>query len=341
MATKTDAANLTDILTRYQIYLEGLKLEQSRKFSPILKDMETDLQFVLARLQVDNLADLTKRQLLQLRKSLRKVQLRYFNKQGNLLLRDLEAFLEADLSMNAEIFKQTQEFDERSFALLGLALTRKKRASLWASILRSFIPGLGTSPRSYMKKFNSHASDMLDTVVNTAYTDRASTVELSRRITGQSRLGYRDGLTIKYFNQGAALTSTIMQHVATQATTRLASIFYEYYFYIAILDSSTTTICRSRHKKRYRYGEGPLTPAHFRCRSRIVPDDGSPKRVPDTFYAWITDQPRVVQDDILGAARSRLLRKNQLGPIELRKFNDAKALTLTQFKSKLPLILAT
>ena len=87
------------------------------------------------------------------------------------------------------------------------------------------------------------------------------------------------------------------------------------------------------------YGEGPLPPAHPRCRSKTVPVDGDDEPVP-TYYEWLKAQPEAVQNDILGEAKANALRSGKLKSADVPKFNDASPLTLDEFAAKLKLILA-
>jgi SPP1 gp7 family putative phage head morphogenesis protein len=109
------------------------------------------------------------------------------------------------------------------------------------------------------------------------------------------------------------VVDTATQHVSMLAQAAVASTLYRRYEWVSVIDAVTTAVCRERNGKIYIYGEGPIPPAHPRCRSSIVPitvgndlDD-----VPASYYAWIKKQPKSVQDDILGVQEGKKLREGQ------------------------------
>jgi len=88
------------------------------------------------------------------------------------------------------------------------------------------------------------------------------------------------------------------------------------YRYIATLDTKTSARCRALDGREFEYGKGPMPPQHFNCRSTTVPiidpDILPPSRVAtraskdgpvpvNTSYGqWLKDQPRSVQEKVLG-----------------------------------------
>jgi uncharacterized protein with gpF-like domain len=105
------------------------------------------------------------------------------------------------------------------------------------------------------------------------------------------------------------------------------------YQYVATLDSRTSAICRTLDGKEFEYGNGPLPPQHYNCRSTTIPvidwegmgltppDQiiGAPKRASkdgqvagDLDYAnWLKNKPEV-QREVFGSKQpyyQRLLKK--------------------------------
>ena len=101
------------------------------------------------------------------------------------------------------------------------------------------------------------------------------------------------------------------------------------------MDSKTSEICTSRNRKRYRFGQGPIPPAHIRCRSHISPIVGNDDIAAETFYTWAIRQPANVQDDILGEANGESLRNGSLKEKDLSKYEATKPLTLEEFRRKI------
>jgi len=145
--------------------------------------------------------------------------------------------------------------------------------------------------------------------------------------------------------QAATLTRTITNHVSTEA--RYITLFenqelMEGYEWVATLDSRTTLICGSRDGIVYQFlSTNPRPPAHFSCRSTIVPKvkreydlaadvtgnrpskgaAGKQTVSASTNYgSWLSKQPAGFQDEILGASRGKLFRA---GGLKIDKFVDS------------------
>ena len=106
------------------------------------------------------------------------------------------------------------------------------------------------------------------------------------------------------------------------------------------MDGKTTEICISRNRKRYRFGQGPIPPAHIRCRSHIAPIVGMDDIAAESFYTWAIRQPADVQNDILGEDVADELRNGNLKQSDLPKFEARQPLTLDEFRRKINEILS-
>lgn len=145
--------------------------------------------------------------------------------------------------------------------------------------------------------------------------------------------------------QAATLTRTITNHVSNEA--RYITLFenqdlMEGYEWVATLDSRTTLICGSRDGIVYEFlSTNPRPPAHFSCRSTIVPKvkpeydlaadvtgdrpskgaAGKQTVSASTNYgSWLSRQPAGFQDEILGTSRGKLFRA---GGLKIDKFVDS------------------
>jgi hypothetical protein len=121
----------------------------------------------------------------------------------------------------------------------------------------------------------------------------------------------------------------------------VASALFSHYKWISVMDGYTTEICRERDDKAYRYGQGPVPPAHYRCRSVTVPlsslfDDFSAP----TLYAWLKRQPRAVQVELIGSEIADALESGEITAKDFAKVK-IKALQMSQFKKKIGLVLLT
>jgi SPP1 gp7 family putative phage head morphogenesis protein len=108
-------------------------------------------------------------------------------------------------------------------------------------------------------------------VIGMAQGETAPTI--ARRIVGTARLRGRDGVTQITRRNAEAITLTATTHFSNSAREEFLmsneEIFSEELF-VATLDGQTTPRCRALDGKRFKVGEGPKPPLHFRCRSLRV-----------------------------------------------------------------------
>lgn len=162
----------------------------------------------------------------------------------------------------------------------------------------------------------------------------------------------------KTTRQAEALTRTAMAHVSAHAreeTFKANDDVVKRVQWVSTLDSRTTDICMSLDGQVFDIGGGPRPPAHFQCRSTIVPvlatweELGIPglRELPDgtrasmngqvpaktTYGEWLRRQPRSVQVDALGKGRAELFRE---GKLDVRQLVDAdlKPLTLAELRDR-------
>jgi SPP1 gp7 family putative phage head morphogenesis protein len=126
------------------------------------------------------------------------------------------------------------------------------------------------------------------------------------------------------------------------------------YQWVSTLDARTTPICQHRDGRVYPLNDGPLPPAHIRCRSTTTPvlapweDWGvDASSIPEatrasangqvpaslTYGEWLRRQPAAVQNEVLGNARARLFRQ---GRVSFDRFADdtGRRYTLAQLAAR-------
>ena len=154
--------------------------------------------------------------------------------------------------------------------------------------------------------------------------------------------------------QAATLTRTITNHVSTEARSLFMAEnedVLEGYEWVATLDSRTSLICASRDGTVYPFTNDPTRspkpPAHFSCRSTIVPkvkdefdltggrvgvrpaigaDGVEQVRGSTDYQSWLSRQPKAFQVEVLGKERAELFRK---GDLKLTNFVDSAGDTIT------------
>jgi SPP1 gp7 family putative phage head morphogenesis protein len=129
-------------------------------------------------------------------------------------------------------------------------------------------------------------------------------------------------LTAMADNQIMALVRTSINQVANSASQQVYEANQDItkkYRYVATLDSRTSSICAALDGREFEYGKGPMPPQHFNCRSTTVPiidpdilppstiakrasADG-PVPINTSYGQWLKDQPRSVQQDVLGPGK--------------------------------------
>jgi SPP1 gp7 family putative phage head morphogenesis protein len=154
------------------------------------------------------------------------------------------------------------------------------------------------------------------------------------------------------------LTRTIVNFTSAQSrqvTLTENSGILDGYEWVATLDSRTTLICGGRDGRVYPVGGGPLPPAHWNCRSTVIPvvsEDfridavaGSRPAIGDkrgtvsaksTYGGWLKKQSAGFQDEVLGPERAKLFRS---GGLSIDRFRDetGKIYTLDQLRALEPL----
>jgi len=151
------------------------------------------------------------------------------------------------------------------------------------------------------------------------FGEAATTTRQLRAAGIKSIIASGGELTAMADNQIMALVRTSINQVANAASQQVYEANQDItkkYRYIATLDTRTSARCRALDGREFEYGKGPMPPQHFNCRSTTVPiidsdilppstvatrasKDG-PVPVNTSYGQWLKDQPRSVQEEVLG-----------------------------------------
>jgi len=151
------------------------------------------------------------------------------------------------------------------------------------------------------------------------FGETATTTRQLRAAGIKSIIASGGELTAMADNQIMALVRTSINQVANAASQQVYEANQDItkkYRYIATLDTKTSARCRALDGREFEYGKGPMPPQHFNCRSTTVPiidpdilppstvatrasKDG-PVPVNTSYGQWLKDQPRLVQEKVLG-----------------------------------------
>lgn len=352
----SDNMRLYDIAVRKAAFVEGVKLNQIGSLNTVLAQLSDEIEDLFKRVRFKTLDGLTKAQLNKLLVELRELQGRIYTKYTETLIEDLRSFMtvgaevsrivyatakveldddpEDEEPMDEEealsIIEDTNE-EETLVPLFGLSVATSND-KLWSATVNAPMPANGIYIVPFIKGFSVSAQANIENLIRRGYANRWTVAEVVQAITGRTVQG-TGGAIQRIEAQGAAVVATAMQHVDSIVGAATASALFSRYRWISVMDSSTTEICRSRNRHIYRYGSGPLPPAHIKCRSTVAPIVGNTSESDEnTFYNWIARQPLIVQAEILGAVGADRLRDGSLSADDLRRYEADRPLTLAEFR---------
>lgn len=240
---------------------------------------------------------------------------------------DMHALAQYEAQYSAELFGKT--------AFLGVNVDYPSRAML-RSIVTSR-PFQGATLTEWAKKMERAQVDRIWQHVQIGLTEKESTDQIVKRLRGTGALQYRDGQFAKDQRSAEALVRTATNHVHNQAHAAVGeanSAATPRYRWSSILDARTTPICRSRAGQIFKTGEGPLPPAHWNCRSKVVYLRAGSNAVDEPrFDQWLDQQDTATQVEVLGRSRQKLWRE---GKMSVREFVDRKGkpLRLDQLRER-------
>jgi len=218
----------------------------------------------------------------------------------------------------------------------------------------------------------STQADFISRQIRVGVTEGESMAKIAKRLRGRLQFGANQEMTARAQalaggsgmklanNQIRTIVRTSVNQVQTMANQAVYSANQEVtkrYEYVATLDSNTTALCGSLDGKTFRYGEGPMPPQHFNCRSTTVPiidDEDLRKQYPDTrpsakgrvpqnesYPNWLKKNPDM-QTEALGNKKpffNYLINKKNKSPRDaLRQIlrDDGTELSLTDLIKKYP-----
>ena len=369
-----DNQRLYDIATRQQVYIEGVKVQYAREFNFVLAELRIELNRLLNRVKYKTLDGLTKAELNRLVLSLRESQSRIYSKYTQQLIKQLKDFMAVNLEMNrrayslahaemnmedgemnmedgettpkaptdAQAIEYIKQQNESSniIPLFGIASVTGNNDRLWSAVTNAPIPANGLYLLPFVKTFATSAQAGVENTIRKAWANGWTLQETIAELTGEDNKQGTSSQLQRIGVQANAVVATAVQHTAAIVGAGVISALFGWYMWHSVMDGKTTEICISRNRKRYRFGQGPIPPAHIRCRSHIAPIVGMDDIAAETFYTWAVRQPADVQDDILGEDVADEMRSGKLKEKDLPKFEARQPLTLDEFRRKINEILS-
>ena len=360
----SDNKRLYDISTRLQVYVEGVKIYQARQFNFVLRDVNELLKKLLGRVRYKTLDGLSKAQLNKLVIELRESQSKIYSAYTEKLIGQLKDFMAADLEVNrrawvtgyieldddesgeiisddAAIQFLLEHTDSEANPLFGIAAITGGDERIWSQVTNSPIPANGLYLLPFIKTFTTSAQASVESIIRKAWANSWTVEETLRELVGEE--GTRQGTPsqlARINNQAASVIHTATAHVAAIVSAGVMSALFGRYVWYSVIDGNTTEVCRKRNRKVFRYGTGPLPPAHIRCRSHTAPATSASDLAEETFYTWLARQPIDVQDDILGEEGGEAIRSGRLKPNDIPKYEADEPLNYEQFRRKIKEVLS-
>lgn len=260
------------------------------------------------------------------------------------VLDEARALAASETAFNAELFGKVTNI-EGSYDI-------PTDSALIASVLDSSMTvdtKAVVSPRQALRNFSDKKALEITRVITDGAALGKTNTDIANDVSGLMRTRHQREI--------ATVVKTITNHTANVARVEVLKSnqdLVDGYRWISTLDSSTTLVCAGRDQKTWQTGAGPVPPAHYNCRSTIIPavkqefqkpiksDGERPALGADgvedinnrtSYGTWLKRQPSEFQDEALGPERAQLFRS---GKVKMDEFTDptGRVLTLRELESK-------
>jgi SPP1 gp7 family putative phage head morphogenesis protein len=327
-------SNLLDGVTRHQIFVQRYAAGREREAVAFIERM---IKTVNSRLATD-ITDFSRGRLESILFDLEQYAKETLASYSEKTVEEALKFAQYEIGFNERLLGQNIS------ASLTVPAPNQVSAAMFSSVM-NVEPKRGYTIEQALKAFEGKkSSQIVDTI-------RSGVILGDTREQITSALVRMGDLQKQ---QAATLTRTITNHVSTEAR----SLFMdenedvlEGYEWVATLDSRTSLICSSRDGTVYPFTNDPIRspkpPAHFSCRSTIVPkvkdefdltggrvgvrpaigaDGVEQVRGSTDYQSWLTRQPKAFQVEVLGKERAELFRN---GNLKLTNFVDSAGETIS------------
>lgn len=363
---------LFDVFTRQALFIEQVRVNEALLFNDVLADIEKDFRLNLSKIKYENLSELSKAQIQRFIKVLRSSQTVIYSKYQRQILARLQKFTEAVVNQSLQIggsYLSAVQKDEEELIPVGLVRSRNlieaetksngfsslsglavliagggMLAKFWPVVRNSVMPTGGTKPVDYLNTAIAASMMRVSQAVMAAWVNGMSVQELSAQVLGSKSTGEgnpnlpggtKSAEVTKIRNTMNAVTATLIQHVAQISNSSTNSLIWRGYDWLSVMDSRTSAVCRHLNKKRFRYGKGPLPPAHPNCRSHTVPAVGEASTfTPPSMIDWLLRQNRGFIVGTFSNTIAQSLAEGNRPPGDVNVVNSVKPITIEQFANR-------
>lgn len=214
-------------------------------------------------------------------------------------------------------------------------------AKFWPIVKNSPMPTGGAKLLDYIN--TAIASNMMKVSqsVMSSWVNKLSVKELEAQVLGSPSTGEgnpnlpggtKSSEITKIRNTMKAVVSTVVQHVGQVAVSSVSSAVWAGYQWLSVMDSRTSGICQYLNRRMFRYGEGPLPPAHPLCRSHTMPATGEASEfTPPNLIRWLIGQNHGFIVGTFRTAVANQLTKGDDAALDQNVSNLVRPITVAQF----------
>jgi len=339
-----------DAVIRRAIYIERLKTGQRVNYDRVLSLLIPRLHAVMARYDVENVSDLSTRQLASLINEMSRELDKASSAFAGRLLVWLKQFGREQNDWHTLLMENTIDEEEDALPVVPYRYTDEL---IFAGIVGSTGMTIKESLAALVATQKRHIAQRVK--IAAAQNQKMSVA--MRDIIGTRGAKYRDGLMGQFRNFGHELVGSMIQFAANRTNMGFLDKFQDYvagYMWVSILDSKTSATCRSLDGQVFELGEGPVPPAHPNCRSHITAVfrtgvkflKGLTRKATSgsidagvSYYTWLKRQSASFQDSVLGKTRGKLFRNGGVSAKEFGRLNvgrNYEQLTLEQLRGLYP-----
>lgn len=332
---------------RHAVYLEGRKTAAANEIVELLQDVE---ERILGRLSRVDVTEFTRARSEKLLAAIRGIM-------EDAYTGDIE---QAWRNQIIELGDYEAGFEQRSLSSVtvnyeyALPTAAQIEAAAFAVPLSVQGPDKGKLLEPFYRDWTNKQIDRVNGAI------RAGIVQGDT--TAQIVAGLRDIELPINRRDMATLVRTGLAHASTQARNAVFDAnkdIVKGVRMIAVLDSRTSTFCRSIDQQVYPVDKGPRPPFHPGCRTTTVAelderfailDQDATRRARDadgleyvdadlSYYGWLKTQPKEFVDSVLGPTRGKLLLNGGLSAerfAELQLNKNWKPLTIAQMRKLEP-----
>jgi SPP1 gp7 family putative phage head morphogenesis protein len=331
------------------VYLERLKAGYASGWQGTQRALRQRVKQVLDALDVDNLQELTRRELQRALIGLRSAMVEVTAPAMTEFLAQMPGLAAyaagLEIASLASVVANPPRFNAPTAAMA------------YQAALENPVQATGEMLGTLVANWPANDAMRVSNIIQKGWGQGRTLQQMIREVVGTKAAGFKDGTLDISRRHAGAVIATATQHVANAARMEVwerNSDLVTAYQWLSTLDRRTTPQCKSLDGRTFEPGKGPMPPIHVNCRSTTVAvlgpewdflDAGAtrassgpnPGYVPatDNYYDWLGKQPESFQKTALGPARAKLFRDGGLTAERFAELNlgrDFEPMTLAQMR---------